>query len=56
MSTPTEPTVKLTPTFQVGQTVTHQGSRTKHKILAITPAGIRLQGLAGLLPPHILKP
>lgn len=50
----TEPTVKLTPEFKVGETVTHLGSRTDHKVLAVKPAGLRLQGLAGLINPQIL--
>lgn len=50
----TEPTVKLTAEFKVGETVTHLGSRTAHKVLAIKPVGLRLEGLAGLINPQIL--
>lgn len=49
-----EPTVKLQPDFKIGETVVHQGEKTEHKVIAIKPEGLRLEGLAGLVNPAIL--
>jgi hypothetical protein len=46
-----EPTVKLNPDFKLGETVTHKGARTEHKILNIDfkKKTVRLSGVATLL-------
>ena len=46
------PTVKATPTFKVGETVTLKGTDEDFKILAITAEGnLVLAGRAGHAPP-----
>jgi hypothetical protein len=49
-----EPTVQLHPKFKVGETVVHKGEKTEHRVIAIKPDGLRLEGLAGLVNPAIL--
>ena len=51
----TEPTVKLNPTFKVGETVIHPSAKTEHKILSIKDGQYRLEGLAGLFKAESLR-
>jgi len=52
-----EPTVKLTPDFKVGETVTHNGEKTDHKVLKVNEdKTLILEGLAGhILPEAVSK-
>jgi hypothetical protein len=50
------PTVKLTPEFKVGETVTHLGEGTTHTILAISPLGyLQLSEVATLIEPSAVS-
>ncbi|MEO5712162.1 MAG: hypothetical protein ABIT37_01630 [Luteolibacter sp.] len=54
MSEPTAsagPTVKLTPTFKVGETVIEIATGEEMKILEIVNENLRIGGRAGLMPP-----
>ena len=53
---PAEPTVKLWPTYTVGQTVQHIGEGTEHKIIEIIGETARLSGLCGLTPFSGIQP
>lgn len=47
-----EPTVKLTPTFKVGETILCKSTGEEFKIIAITPDGnLQCASRAGLMPP-----
>jgi hypothetical protein len=51
-----EPVVKITPDFKVGETVTHKGERTDHKVLAVTKdKTLKLEGLAGTIRPEAVE-
>ena len=51
-----EPTVKVRPDFKIGETVTHIGERTDHKVLAINADGtFILEGLAGNIRPQAFE-
>ena len=52
MSETTEPTVKVTPDFKVGETVIHLGERTEHKVLKVNKdKTLILEGLAARIRP-----
>lgn len=56
MTTPTEPTVKLTPDFKAGETVIHLGEKTEHKIVKVHPdKTLTLAGLAGRIRPDAVQ-
>lgn len=50
-----EPSVKLTQEFKAGDLVIHRAEKSEHKVIAVTPRGVRCTGLAGLINPEILR-
>lgn len=51
-----EPTVKLTPDFKIGETVTHIGEGTEHRIINISADGyLLLTGVATLIRPSAVR-
>ena len=47
-----EPTVKINPTFKVGETILCKSTGAELKILSITAEGnLQCEGRAGLMPP-----